>query len=151
VETGREYEVQRALILLKDLERMIQGNAPAVKLHPANAEVPCLHGDATHAGLLRLAVELARAAIIADHSEPIRVTEDGQVCRQLPASPSVPAEVIRLELVDDRPAATGTTPHAGCLDSVFSVFWLVILGTLGFAVVGLLHTANWLRTLALGS
>ena len=142
--TRTEYDTQRAKILLRDLDRLVEGNAPAVSLHPANAEVPCLHGDATHAGLLRLALDLARIALFADHSTPIRVTAAGEVRRELPASEDTPAEVLRLELVDDRPTVTRPSPRAGWLDLIY---WgpLLILATLAFAAVGLVHTVKWLQ------
>ena len=60
-----EYDVTRARILLRDLERMNQGFAPAVELFPSPDGGLPLRGTATRAGVMRMGIRLAQAALTA--------------------------------------------------------------------------------------
>jgi hypothetical protein len=90
-----EYDVSRAHILLRDLERMAQKHGPGVELVTQTGDQPAITGRCTRSGLLRLAVHLARAALVADAR--VIVGESGWVGSEMTGG------VMELWLADDPP------------------------------------------------
>jgi len=126
-----EYDLTRAHVLLRDLERVAQGRAPAVQLIPPTADQPTVRGDFTRFGLLKLAVRLARAAL--DARATVAVHASGRV------EPDGHGGLIQLHLADDTPPAPETRPVmrvglSGCL---------AVLTVLGLAAIGLASVVWW--------
>jgi hypothetical protein len=126
------YDLARAHILLRDLERVAQGRAPAVEMATTDPAQPPICGDFTRFGLLKLAVQLARAALEAEAT--VAVHASGRV------EPNGRGGLLELHLADDQPPVPGPREQialgkSGCL-ALVTLFGLAAVGLV--TVVGLL-------------
>ena|SRR5438105_3725244 len=129
-----DYNSERALILLSDLERMTHGRGPLVELVAQTGKQPAITGKCTRSGLLRLAIHLARAAFRADAT--VIVSEAGRV------GSDVPGGVMEFWLADEQPPVCVPpqvqSPWMGLLPIVVFVLSVVGLVSVVRLILGLL-------------
>lgn len=127
-----DYEVGRARILLRDLERIGHKYAPAVQFAAPADGGQSVRGTATRLGLLRLAARLGLAALA---SQSVAVVHaDESVSENTAAADGL----VQVFLADDPPAAA---PHpAGWLDWLLPLYGLLVLV---LSLIGLVTVVRW--------
>ena len=128
-----EYDVTRARILLRDLERMNQGLAPAVELGSSPDGGLPLRGTGTRAGVMRMGIRLAQAALAAESH--VEVYPNGQAG----ADGSMTDAMMQLHLVEDRPDPT--LPKPWWVDWIFNLYWLAVWI---LCVIGIVTVVRWI-------
>lgn len=128
-----EYDVTRAKILLRDLERMNQGFAPAVELAASPDGALPLRGTATRAGVMRMGIRLAQAALTAQSH--VGVYPDGY------AGPdgSTNEVVMQVHLVEDRPEPK--PPEPWWVEWILNSYWLAVWI---LCVIGIVTVVRWI-------
>jgi hypothetical protein len=127
-----QYDLTRADVLLRDLEHIGRGQLPAAQLTASTSGGPVVSGTCTRLGLLRMGIQLARAALKA--RSQVVVYENGVVG----ADGSGNGGVLQVFLADDPPPAETRPPRW---------WWLWVIAQLVMAalcIIGLVTVVRWL-------
>ena len=127
-----DYEVGRARILLRDLERIGCGQAPAVELAASAAGGPAVRGTATRLGLLRLAARLGQVALAA---RSVVVVHAGGAVSENTAAPD---GLVQVFVADDPPPPAPS--RVGWLEWLLPAFALVVAA---LSVIGFITVVRW--------
>ncbi len=131
-----DYDVARARLMLRDLEKRTRGQSAMLELEAVAADPPYLRGVANRAGLFRLGLLLASAALEADLQ--VSVWPDGSVSRDEQA----PGSLLQIVLTDEAPLPQRPSAAPGPLFACLMT--LLVFAVLALAVIGLRTVSQWL-------
>src|SRR5262245_45914065 len=94
------FDVTRAKVMLRDLERATRGRMPILRVEPPSSEWLAIRIIADRMGLLRLGVQLAESALTAQRR--VVVDDDGRV-----GAGSMEGAFLEVCLVDAQPSGAG--------------------------------------------
>jgi hypothetical protein len=133
-----EPDLVRAKVLLRDLEQLSRGQAPAIQLMPSSSDVPVIRGSSTRHGLIRLGVRLALAALDARRS--VHIDEFGHV------NTDSTNGVVVVMLADDSPLPA-KSDRATWVDWSISA---ILASVFTLSVIGFVTVARWLGEVVKG-